>query len=156
MTHALFDTLADYKAGLTEQVHLLHGLLRAAQDQFAASTSGVAHELAKASEERARIMSTLMALEHDQRGHRDTLHRHLDAVRLLDGFSEVSALHRVAEECVGRIHEQDASTRERLAREQALRTATAHTLDAGETTLAAYRKVLTSGGERSALVDQHG
>ncbi|MGE3840675.1 MAG: hypothetical protein AB7I50_03740 [Vicinamibacterales bacterium] len=156
MTPSLAPLLAEYQQDLEAQIELLERLLAAAHGQFAAALPGSAFDLAKACEERARVMTALLDVERRQLDRRAILHRHLDLARRLDGFSTVAALHRRATRSLSEIEEVDLRTRERLAREQALRTATVHTLDAGETTLAAYRKVLTSGHEISSLVDQHG
>lgn len=156
MSAALATLLVEYRQDLEVQITLLERLLETAHDQYAASVPGGAHELAKACEERARVMRTLLEVERRQGERRDVLYRNIDVVGRFNGFSNVSALHRRAAQSVSDIEAIDNRTRERLSREQALRSATVHTLDAGETTLAAYRKVLTSGHEVSSLVDQHG
>ncbi len=156
MTRPPSDTLAEYRHGLEDQLSLLVELLRAAEEQMACSVRGTAEALDAASAERTRLMAALLTIEQRQRPIRAELHRGIDAVRRLDGFAAVANLHRLAEECLRTIEAQDARLRDRLIREQDARCATAHTLDAGEVTLAAYRKVLTSGMGGAVLVDRHG
>lgn len=152
----LRDHLIAYAAGLEAEVALLRHVHRLALDQRAATDAHVAERLSELTAERTELMAGLERLEAELQPSRQALaEAHHDAAQL-PGFDDVAALHRHADAIVARILHADQETVEALSRAEAARRAASHELDAGETTLAAYRRVIAPDGSAPALVDRRG
>lgn len=155
MTPDLADTLAAYRHGLEAQIHLLETLADIAARQRDACLRVDAAALADACIERDRVMEMLFGLEAVQRPQRDRIVEALPAARRLDLFETVSRLHRRAEACLAELDRRDAATRAQIEQSDMARRASATALETGETTLAAYRKIL-SVESRSSILNSRG
>jgi hypothetical protein len=155
MTSDLAGTLDVYRRGLEAQIALLETLVAAAGAQQDACQRVDAAALLDASLIRQKTMDALFELEASQRPVRDHLVQNLAAVQRLQGFAAVSALHRKGQVCLAELDTRDQSTIANLQQSDASRRASALTLDAGEATLAAYRRIL-SVQSRSSIVDSRG
>lgn len=155
MTPDLPRMIASYRRGLESQIELIEQLAALALLQQDACERVDANALAAACRERERISHLLFGLEEAQRPLRDRIVARLPDARMNEGFAAVSALHRRAEACLIELDRRDAATRATLDRLDTARRAAANALEAGETTLAAYRKTL-SMGSKSSILNSHG
>jgi hypothetical protein len=156
MTRELRETLGEYRRALETQVRFLEAIQRLASAQHAAALRQDASALTECSAERTETMAALEALERDQQDRRAWVTAHLALVETLDEFAAVRRLHRLAGATIGEILARDAETRRSLEQSEGARRSAAHVLDAGEATLAAYRKTLAHTSPRSGIVDRHG
>ncbi|MEO7275176.1 MAG: hypothetical protein ABIX28_02665 [Vicinamibacterales bacterium] len=152
----LADTLARYGAALDAELELLRHVQRLSTDQHEATTRHDRERLHHVASERIRLMDGLVRIEHEIHTDRTVLADHrLDAADL-PGFSEVAGLHRTAAALIAEIAATDEDTMAALQQAEVVRRADAQAIDAGETTLNAYRRVLAPSAHGPALVDRHG
>jgi hypothetical protein len=148
--------LAEYRQGLDLELGLLHQLTALAGDQHRASDGDDYPALAAVSERRGDLMRALLEVEAQLRPVRVRIALHADEARHVDGFDDIARLHREAEHLVTTILTSDRSTLDALhAAEHARRTAS-QAIEAGEATLAAYRKVIAPPVAPAGLVSRHG
>jgi len=152
----LTDTLARYGAALEAELELLRHVQRLSADQHDAGTQHDSERLHHVASERVRLMDGLERIEHEIRTDRMILAEHrLDAAEL-PGFSEAAALHVTAAALVDEIIATDQDTIAALEQAEVARHAAAQAIEAGETTLNAYRRVLAPADHGPSLVDRHG
>jgi hypothetical protein len=152
----LADTLARYGAALGAELELLRHVQRLSTDQREATLGHDSERLHHVASERVRLMDGLVRIEHEIRTDRTLLAEHrLDAADL-PGFGEVTSLHRIAAGLVAEIAATDQDTMAALQQAEVARRAAAQAIEAGETTLNAYRRVLTPSAHGPALVDRRG
>ena len=156
ITDDLKEALTEYRGGLEAEISLLEQVVALAARQHSASGSNDFEELSSVSERRDELMRALLAVETQMKAVRGTIARHAADARRLGGFAEIAALHRRAEALVTTILTSDRSTVGALqAAEHARRTASA-AIEAGEATLAAYRKVIAPPVTTAELVSKRG
>jgi hypothetical protein len=153
---AMADALEQYRAGLEAEIAVLRQL-----DQVAARQRGVTEDrdfeaLASAGDERERLTRTLVTLEQGLKDVRGLLHRHQDKVVRLPEYQHVLTLRQSAATLVSRILATDEESMQALADAELARRAAVASLENGEATLAAYRRVLTPSVTHAALVDRRG
>jgi len=157
VTHAdLRAALAEYRQGLDAELGLLHQLTGLASDQHLASDGDDYPALAAVSERRDDLMRALLAIEAQLRPVRARIARHAEQARHVDGFSEIARLHREAEALVTKILTSDRSTLDALQAAERARRVASQAIEAGEATLAAYRKVIAPPLAPAGLVSRHG
>lgn len=157
MTFAEIDALlAEYRSGLDAEMALLRQLAASAERQKACTETRDFERLSAESDERDRVTRALVTLEErltDIR-HRLAAVRSLAAERPL--YREVVEIRREAADLVSSVLSVDQESLKSLADAEMARRAALASLEKGETTLAAYRKVLTPPVEHAALVDRRG
>jgi hypothetical protein len=152
----LRESLTEYRGGLEAEIALLEQLVSLAQRQQAATDGNDYAGLAATSERRDELMRALLVVETQMKAVRAGIARHAADARGLDGFAEIALLHRRAEAMVATILTSDRTTVDALqAAEHARRTASAF-IEAGEATLAAYRKVIAPPIATAGLVSKRG
>lgn len=156
MRELLGRTLHDYGAGLRAELSLLDQVAELSRQQRQASLDGRLDLLARIAEERDLLASSLVDLEHRLKPLRALLAEHVTPLAALPSFQEVSQLHRDAAALVSAIMETDGGTLTALRSAEDVRRVAAHALEAGEATLAAYRRALTPAASTAGLVDQVG
>jgi hypothetical protein len=152
----LGQTLHDYGAGLRAELSFLHQVDELSKRQRQASQDGLLETLGRIAEEREVLAGSLVELEHHLKPLRAVLAEHVTTLGALPAFQEVSQLHRDAAALVSAIMESDSDTLGALRSAEDVRRAAAHALEAGEATLAAYRRALSPGAGTAGLVDQVG
>jgi hypothetical protein len=153
---ALAQAIAAYAAGLDAEIDLL-GLLEAlSARQRHATSSGDVEALNRCSDERLRLTSALVALEQDLKPLRAHLADHSRQAARLPGIPALVVRHQEAARRVGEIVASDQRTMAALRDAEAARRFAAQTIDAGETTLAAYRRVVAPPPASAAIVDERG
>ena len=156
MTADLATVLADYRAGLDAELQLLTQLDTVASRQHALPHPPSADDLTALGAERERCLSALLALEGRLVPLRQHIATHLAEARLQPGFAGISERHRRAGEVVARIMQLDAESLEALKRADQERRAAAQTIEAGEATLAAYRRILQQPQPSAGLFTRRG
>ena len=145
----------EYRAGLEAEIVILRRLEHTASRQREATA---AHDLAAlnaAADERDSLMAALVAIESRMRDVRPVLSQSRDRAKGLPGYKEAAALHHEAVALVSRILKTDAESVEALAAAELARRDLARAMEQGETTLAAYRRVMTAP-PGATLVDRRG
>jgi hypothetical protein len=155
-TPALDALLAQYQAGLDAELTLLARLEELARHQERAGATDDLDAFHAASDQRDRIMESLIAVEQQLVPVRRTLLEHRQTLAGNPAFEAVAALHRHTAQRVAAIVAGDDRTMASLRQmEQARRTAI-QAIEQGEQTLAAYRRVIAPAPERSALFSRKG
>lgn len=155
-TEELAHTLATYGAGLQAELALLQQLEALAIRQHEASTENDLNRLTQVGDERARLMSALVQLEHDLKPLREIIAAKLAAARQIPGFDEVLVRHRHASELVTQIMESDRQVLRQLHDAETARREAAQAIETGENTLAAYRRVIAPSVASVGLIDRRG
>lgn len=152
----LAQSLTTYGAGLQAELALLHQLEALALAQQEASAANALDRLTRIGDERARLMAALVGIEHDLEPVRETIAAHLAMARRLPFFDEVLVRHRQAGDLVARILDSDRQVLRQLQDAEQARREAAHTIEAGEATLAAYRRVIAPAVASVGLIDRRG
>jgi hypothetical protein len=152
----LTQLLSQYSAGIDAELQLLHQLSAVAQAQHDVSTAGDVEAFNRSADERDRIMGNLVQLEHELRDVRATLTGHRELASRIPGFEDVARRHREAARLVNEILSTDQRSLSALADAEIARRSAVVSLERGETTLAAYRRVLSPPVASAKLVDTRG
>lgn len=152
----LVRLIDQYRAGLEAEIAILHHLTDVAHRQGADSGNGDAEAFHKAADERDRLMQSLVTIEADLRPVRAQLSAHRDQASRLPGFAGVASLHRDAAQIAAGILSTDQQSLRSLADAEVARRSAVAGIERGETTLAAYRRVLTPPLSSATLVDRRG
>ena len=152
----LADCLEQYRAGLEAEVALLLQLELVATRQRSVTARRDLEQLGVEGEERDRLTRALVALEEGLQPARASLARARDVVTRVPGYANVLTLRQKAAALVARILATDEESMQSLADAELARRAAVVSLEQGETTLAAYRRVLTPSLGHASLVDRHG
>jgi hypothetical protein len=152
----LASALEQYRAGLEAELAILRQLHAISGRQREETTARDFERFAIESDARDRLTRTLVTIEEGLRAMRDALT--LGRARLVDhpGYRDVLALRRSAEDLVAQILETDHASMKALADAELARRAAMASLERGETTLAAYRKVITPPVPPATLLDRVG
>lgn len=154
--HALVDALAQYRAGLDAEIALLEQLAVVAARQRGVTARRDFEQLGIEGDERDRLTRTLVAVEEGLQPVRARLAQARDRVPTLGGYADVVSLRQRAAALVARILATDEESMQSLADAELARRAAVASLEQGETTLAAYRRVLTPPLGHASLVDRRG
>jgi hypothetical protein len=152
----LSQTLSAYASGLEAELALLNRVQRLSAEQQEASREHDAERLRSIADERTRLMSGLVRIEHEIRSARQRLADHQRAASALPGFDTVVRLHRTAAALVNEILAADQETMAALRAAEAARHEAAQAIEAGETTLNAYRRVINPSTTGPSLVERRG
>jgi hypothetical protein len=151
----LSAALAQYKAGLEAEVALLQQLDAVAARQRHMTETRDLDRLAVESDERDSLMRGLITVEETLRPVRACLQTHKQKASALPGYAQVAELRETATTLVQRILASDQDSMKSLADAELARRAALASLEKGETTLAAYRKVLAPT-DGATLLDLRG
>jgi uncharacterized protein YhaN len=154
-TPDLTRLIDEYRSGLEAEIAILRQLEEVADRQHAASSARDVEALRQAADQRDRLMSALVTIEQQLRSVRQALSEVKDQVKRLPGYQEAVELHRTAIALVGGILRTDSASLEALAAAELARRDLARALEQGETTLAAYRRVMMAP-PGATLVDRRG
>jgi hypothetical protein len=152
----LAPLVAQYRSGLEAELALLRRLAAASARQREAMQARSFEAFAVAAEERDAVMRGLVKLDEDLRDVRAQLHAKRTELSQRADFEAVTALHREAAALVASILETDRSSMAALADAELARRSAVASLERGESTLAAYRRVLSPPVSSATLVDRRG
>ena len=148
--------IAVYGAGLDTEVALLGRLSALSSALDAAATERDVASVESLTDERGRVMATLLAVEHELHPTRQQLWERRHEAAPLPAFQAVAATHRRASDLVGAIMSSDRQVMEALRTAETARREAAQDLEVGETTLAAYRRVVAPAVAAASLMDRRG
>ncbi|MGD9905847.1 MAG: hypothetical protein AB7U83_20430 [Vicinamibacterales bacterium] len=152
----LADALAQYRAGLEAEIALLRQLEAVAGRQRGVTARRDFEQLKVESDERERLTLALVTLEQEMRAVRAAIAKVRLSVTALPTYGEVLGLRQTAADLVARILATDDESMRALADAELARRAAVASLERGESTLAAYRRVLAPPLGHAALVDRRG
>lgn len=152
----LADGLAQYRAGLEAEIAVLVQLEAVATRQRGVTARRDFEQLGLEGEERDRLTRALVSLEEGLQVVRARLFAARDQVARYPGYTDVLALRQRAATLVSRILATDEESMQSLADAELARRAAVASLEQGETTLAAYRRVLAPPLQHASLVDRRG
>jgi len=147
--------IEQYRAGLEAELALLAQLDDVSEQQRRTSAAGDIDALNRVSDVRDRLTTALVAVEDPLRAIRHRLKEHQDQALALPGYGDAVERHHQAVDLVTRILNTDQKSLESLASAELARRDAVRALEHGETTLAAYRKVVTLAAG-ATLVDRRG
>lgn len=148
--------LAAYASGLDAELELLRQLQNLSIVQQQATTWSAVEQLPRIADERDRLMAALVHLESQIAKSRRLLAEHRVLAATLPGFDAVVTLHRTAGTIVNAIMNADRETMAALREAEIARRTASQAIEAGEHTLAAYRRVIAPSVSGPSLVDRHG
>jgi hypothetical protein len=157
MTRGEIEQLLDaYRTGLEHELTLLQRLSTLAEQQRSSTETRNFERLSADSDERDRVTRELMGLEETLA---EVRHR-IGAIRaqaaVFPAYYTIVALRRQAADLVSKVLSIDQESMKALSDAEMARRAAMAGLEKGETTLAAYRKVLTPAVAHAAIVDRVG
>jgi len=157
MTHAeLVSLLEQYRAGLETEIALLRQLEAVAARQREVTEARDYERFRTESDQRDRLTSTLVAIDQELRPIRETLHENRQALSALPDYKVAGELRRTAADLVQRILKTDRDSMKALSDADLARKAVVASLERGETTLAAYRKVIAPPLSSATLLNRRG
>jgi hypothetical protein len=148
--------LATYAAGLEAELTILQQIERLSAVQKRATIDHDIDQLHRIVDERDRLMAALVRLESHISISRQILAEYRPLAASIPGFDAVAALHRTAGDVVNGIMQADQETMAALREAEAARRTASQAIEAGEHTLAAYRRVISPSPSGPSLVDRHG
>jgi len=154
--HELLPLVEQYRAGLDAELMLLHRLQAIAVDQRRASETGSTTEMQATVDDRDRVMATLVTVEHELKGVRQQMLKYREDLATLPAFEEIVGLHRQAAYLVADIMSVDQDSGQALRNAEQARHIAAQALEQGESTLAAYRRVVAPTLASATLVNRRG
>ena len=155
MSPDLQTMLAEYRSGLEAELALLRQLDVLSARHAAAVESGDVAALRSVHEARDGVMRGLVSVEHDMVSLRAELAANRAQLAHLREFQSVVALHNEAAAMVNRIIASDKQSMAALEQAEIARRSAATAMEKGETTLQAYRRVITPS-VNSTLVNRKG
>ena len=156
MTDADLATFIDqYRVGLDAEITILRRLEQAALRQLHASDARDFVALNFAADDRDSLMRALVTIEGQLHDVRQVLSGSRDVAATLPGYTEAVALQREAIRLVSEILRTDEQSAESLATAEMARRDLAPAMEQGVTTLAAYRRAMTTP-PGATLVDRRG
>lgn len=156
MDESQLETLIDqYRAGLEAEITILYRLQQVAKRQHEASDANDMDAFNRAADDRDSLMSGLVNVEGQLRDVRKILQQHRERARRVRGYQDALEAHHHAIGLVAAIVKTDEESTEALAKAERARRDAARAVEQGETTLSAYRRVMTAP-PGAALVDRRG
>ena len=152
----LGELIEQYHAGIDAELLVLRQLEHVATRQHVVSTANDLDALVGETDTRERLTRTVVAIEEGLRGLRKQLAGRRHEAEQLSEFHDALLAHREAAELIARILSTDQQSLKALADAELARRAALSTLDRGEATLAAYRKVLTPPVASATLMNRQG
>jgi hypothetical protein len=152
----LGELIEQYHAGIEAELAVLRQLEKIATRQHVVSTERDFDALVGETDTRERLTRTLVAIEEGLRELRKQLAGRRREAEQLTEFHDALVAHREAAELVARILSTDQQSLKALADAELARRAALASVDRGEVTMAAYRKVLTPPVASATLVNRQG
>jgi len=152
----LRELVGQYDAGLQAEMFLLHQLEALATRQRQVAESGNLAEAPPLIDSRDRVMANLVAIEHALKPVRAAVAEHREALERLPDYDTLSTHHREASELVSSILAADAKSMDALREAEDARRFAAKSVEQGESTLAAYRRVVAPPLTGATLVNRRG
>ena len=149
-------TLEEFRKGLETELALLRQLQAVALQQRESSTARDFDRFKVGGDERDRLTRSLLAIEQGMAEQREMLAAFRDDAQGIPVYGSILALRQASTDLVNDILGCDREAMKVLADAEMARRAAMASLERGETTLAAYRKVLAPPVSNAGLVDRRG
>lgn len=157
MTHEdLALALEEFRKGLETELVLLRQLQAVAAQQREVSAARDFDRFKIVSDERDRLTRSLLAIEEGLAGDRELLARQRERASSLPVYGTILALRQASSDLVNDILSSDQAAMQALADADVARRAALASLERGESTLAAYRRVLAPPVANAGLVNTRG
>jgi hypothetical protein len=155
-TPQIAELVEQYRAGIDAELQLLDQLAAIAELQREATTSGDLPAFNAVADRRDDLMRGLVTIEEGLKAVRTELGGGADDIARIPGYAELAARHREASQTITRILSIDRQSIAALANAELARRSAVASLERGESTLAAYRRVLAPPPDHARLVDRIG
>jgi hypothetical protein len=152
---SLTSLIEHYRSGLEAEMTILQRIQHASDRQHEAAAAHDLEALHKAADDRDALMAALVSIESELRDVRVTISKNRKDARPLPGYAEAAELHARAMALAAKILKTDEDSKEALAKAEQARRDQARAVEQGETTLSAYRRVM-SVPAGATLVDRRG
>jgi hypothetical protein len=152
----LLPLIEQYRAGLDAELMLLHRLQTLAVEQRRVSQTGSVTDLHSTVDARDRVLATLVKVEHELKGVRQLLVTGREWLADVPAFQDIVERHKEAADLVADIIGVDQDSLDALKEAEQARRIAAQALEQGESTLAAYRRVVSPGLSSATLVNRRG
>ncbi|HEY0872343.1 MAG TPA: hypothetical protein VGD94_02640 [Vicinamibacterales bacterium] len=152
----LLPLVTQYRAGLEAEIALLERLAALAERQREVTASGSLAALTEITDARDGIMANLVAVEAQLAPIRRLLVMSRERLAHEEEFEYVTALHKKASTLASDIMSADQHSMESLREAELARRFAQESLDQGESTLAAYRRVVNPPLANATLVNRRG
>jgi hypothetical protein len=149
-------TLDEFRRGLETELALLRQLQAVAAGQREVSETRDFDRFQALSDERDRLTRSLLAMEHRLADTRASLADWRDQASGIPVYGTILALRQTSSSLINDILESDREAMRGLAEAEVARRAALSSLERGENTLAAYRRVLAAPASNAGLVDSRG
>lgn len=148
--------LDQYRAGIDAELSLLRQLSDVAREQREVTQVADFAAFGHIADRRDAIMRSLVTIEEGLRSIRQTMTEHRELALQDPGYQDVARRHHEAAQLVAAILATDQRSMSDLANAELARRSAVAGLERGETTLAAYRRVLSPPVASAKLVDEVG
>jgi hypothetical protein len=152
----LRPAITEYRAGLEAEIAMLHQLAALAVREREVTAAGSLAGLDEISDARDKVMGSLVAIESQLKPIRRQLLESVEQLRAVEGFQELAALHREAAALAAEVMTADDHSLTSLREAELARRFASESLGRSETTLAAYRRVVTPPLANATLVNRRG
>jgi hypothetical protein len=152
----LLDALEQYRIGLETAVSLLRRLANVANRQREGTATRNFEQLAAEADARDELTHALVAIEPSLRQVKAVLAKDPAVSARLPGYADVVTLKQTASDLVSQILKTDEESMHALADAELARRAAVASLECGEATLAAYRRVLNPRLAGASLLNLRG
>jgi uncharacterized protein YhaN len=147
--------VTEYRAGLEAEIALLRHLATLATREREITESRRLDALAELTDARDQVMAALVSLEAGLRPVRHALREATELAHLPE-YRELAALHQEAARLAEHILTADTESLAALRDAETARRCAAESLEKGESTLAAYRRVVMPTLANATLVNRRG
>jgi hypothetical protein len=152
----LLPAMTQYRAGLEAEISMLHQLAALAVREREVTAIGSLTALNEISDARDRVMASLVTVEAQLKPIRREMLESLDRLKDYPEFADLAALHQEAATLAADIVANDDHSLASLREAELARRYAAESLKQGETTLAAYRRVVTPSLANATLLNRRG
>jgi hypothetical protein len=152
----LLPLVTQYRAGLEAEIALLERLAALAERERDVTASGSLTSLAEITDARDGVMANLVAVEAQLAPIRRLLVLSRERLASQEEFDALTALHKKAATLAGSIMSADQHSMASLREAELARRFAQESLDQGESTLAAYRRVVNPPLANATLVNRRG
>jgi hypothetical protein len=152
----LIPLLDQYRAGLDAELMLLHRLQALALEQRRVSQTGSVADIHSTVDNRDRVLATLVKVEYELKSVRQQLLAGREWLTDLPAYQDIVERHKEAADLVADIIGVDRDSIEALKEAEQARRVAAQSLEQGESTLAAYRRVVSPDLTPATLVNRRG
>ena len=152
----LLPLVTQYRAGLEAEIALLQRLAALAERERDVTASGSLVALNEISDARDGVMASLVAVEAQLTSVRRILVDTRERLAGSEAFEELTTLHKEAADLASSIMTADVHSMASLREAELARRFAQESIDQGESTLAAYRRVVNPPLKNATLVNRRG